>query len=100
MDAATKKLILDALEEIVNADFKRFIWHLWNGVGSDIEPIRKAKLENADRQDVVDRMVEKYSTNAGTVAVQVLLNINQNSLAKKLDLKLQEGKGKTINTGL
>ncbi|KAG1955784.1 caspase b-like [Pimephales promelas] len=86
----TKKLILDALDEIVKADFKRFIWHLWNGVGSDIEPIPRAKLEDADRQEVVDCMVQKYSTNAGTVAVQVLVNINQNDLADKLHLKLQK----------
>lgn len=87
---------MDALEQIVSADFKRFIWHLWNGVGQDIDPIPRALLENADRQDLVDRMVERYSSNAGTVAVQVLCNINQHDLAKKLDLKLQQGKEKYL----
>ncbi|KAK7161029.1 hypothetical protein R3I94_003869 [Phoxinus phoxinus] len=85
-----KRLILDALDEIVSADFKRFIWYLCNGVGSDIETISQAKLENADREKVVDCMVQKYSANAGTVAVQVLVNINRNDLANKLGLKLQE----------
>ncbi|KAL1281468.1 hypothetical protein QQF64_000271 [Cirrhinus molitorella] len=35
-------------------------WHLWNGVAPDIEPIPRAALENADRQDVADRMVQRY----------------------------------------
>lgn len=91
---ATKNLISEALEQLLSAEFKKFVWHLWNGVAADIEPIPRAALENADRQDVVDRMVQKYSTNAGTVAVQVLLNINQNDLAKSLDVKLQKGKEK------
>lgn len=91
---ATKKLIMDTLDQIVSADLKRFIWHLWNGVGHDIDPIPRALLENVDRQDLVDIMVQRYTTNAGTVAVQVLCNINQHDLAKKLDLKLQQGKKK------
>ncbi len=91
---ATKNAISDILEHLLSAEFKKFVWHLWNGVAADIEPIPRASLENADRQDVVDRMVQKYTTNAGTVAVQVLLNINQNDLAKRLEVKLQKGKGK------
>ncbi|RXN12727.1 caspase b [Labeo rohita] len=87
---ATKNAISDVLEHLLSKDFKKFVWHLWNGVASDIEPIPRAALENADRQDVVDRMVQKYTTNAGTVAVQVLLNINQNDLAKQLEVKLQK----------
>lgn len=87
---ATKNLISEALEQLMSAEFKKFVWHLWNGVSADIEAIPRSALENADRQDVVDRMVQKYSTNAGTVAVQVLLNIHQNDLAKRLDVKLQK----------
>ncbi|KAK2909482.1 hypothetical protein Q8A67_005319 [Cirrhinus molitorella] len=89
MDAA-KNAISDILEHLLSAEFKKFVWHLWNGVAPDIEPIPRAALENADRQDVADRMVQKYTTNAGTVAVQVLCNINQNDLAKRLELKLQK----------
>ncbi|KAL1281450.1 hypothetical protein QQF64_000253 [Cirrhinus molitorella] len=42
------------------SSLSRFVWHLWNGVAPDIEPIPRAALENADRQDVADRMVQKY----------------------------------------
>ncbi|RXN38515.1 caspase b [Labeo rohita] len=95
-----KNAISDVLEQLLNAEFKKFVWHLWNGVGADIERIPRAALENADRQDVVDRMVQKYTTNAGTVAVQVLLNINQNDLAKQLEVKLQKASSQRKGSAL
>ncbi|XP_016418140.1 caspase-1-B-like [Sinocyclocheilus rhinocerous] len=86
---ATKRL-LEALKELKKAELKEFIWHLCNGVAADIEPIPRGNLEEADRQDVVDCMVEQYSDDAGKITVQVLRNIKQNNLANHLESKLQE----------
>ncbi|KAK7161031.1 hypothetical protein R3I94_003871 [Phoxinus phoxinus] len=83
-----KKLMIKALENLVDADLKDFNWYLWNGPVKDIEPIPRARLQGADRRDVVDYMVEKYSDEAGKITVQVLRNINQNHLAKTLESKL------------
>ncbi|XP_051742218.1 caspase b-like [Ctenopharyngodon idella] len=85
-----KKLMIDALEELVDEDFKKFNWQLWNGLVTDMGPIPRAKLQKADRSDVVDHMVDKYSDEAGNIAVKALRNINQNHLAKTLESKLQE----------
>ncbi|CAM4453343.1 unnamed protein product [Leuciscus chuanchicus] len=66
-----KKPMLDALENLGDEDFKKFNWQLWNGVETDIDPIPKAKLQKADRSDVVDRMVDKYSDEAGKITVYI-----------------------------
>ncbi|XP_077054460.1 caspase b-like [Siphateles boraxobius] len=84
-----KELMNDALEDLVDADLKNFKWCLMNGLVPDIEPIPQSKLEKADRTDVVDRMVEKYSDQAGNITVQALRKIKQNNLAKTLESKLQ-----------
>ncbi|XP_058644271.1 caspase b-like [Onychostoma macrolepis] len=86
----TKRLMLDALDELVKAEFKDFIWHLSNGVAEDIKPIPRGKLEEVDRSDVVDCMVKQYSDDAGKITVQALRNIKQNDLAKRLELKFRE----------
>lgn len=90
MDA--KNLMIDALEDLVDDDLKAFKWHLSSGMRPDIEPIPKGRLQKADAHDVVDCMVQKYSDEAGKVAIIALQKINQNDLAKRLDLKLQKGK--------
>ncbi|CAM4453208.1 unnamed protein product [Leuciscus chuanchicus] len=77
-----KELMIDALENLVDEDFKKFNWQLWNGVETGIDPIPKAKLQKADRSDVVDCMVDKYSDEAGKITVQALRKINQNHLQR------------------
>lgn len=83
--------MLEALQELKKAELKEFIWYLGIGVAEDIEPIPPGRLEEADRQDVVDCMVKQYSDNAGKITVQVLRNIKQNNLANRLESKLREG---------
>ncbi|ROL51987.1 Caspase-1 [Anabarilius grahami] len=56
----------------------------------DIEPIPRARLQTTVRHDVVDRMVQQYSANAGNIAVKVLQNMKQNDLAIDLEQKLKE----------
>ncbi|XP_067298524.1 caspase b-like [Pseudorasbora parva] len=85
-----KRLILDALQELKSADFRRFTWELENGVAEGVARIPASKLEKADHQDVVDLMTQYYTTNAGSIAVLALRNINQNNLAAELEPRLQE----------
>lgn len=92
----TKKLMIETLEKLVGEELKVFIWHLWNGAGPDIEPISRSKIENADRYDVVDIMVQQYSDNAGTIAVKVLKNMKQMDHAQNLEFRLAEGKLKSL----
>lgn len=92
--AATKRVMTEALEELVETDLQELKQHLWSGVTSDISPIPREKLEKSDCMDVVDCMVQQYSEDAGRIAVLVLHNIKQNDLAHRLELKLQEGKEK------
>ncbi|KAG1955787.1 caspase b-like [Pimephales promelas] len=85
--ATTKTVIIDALEELLEGEFKTFKWHLSN---SD-EPIPRGKLEKADLHDVVDLMEQHYNrSDAGKIAVRTLRKMKQNDLADRLKGKLQE----------
>ncbi|XP_058626877.1 caspase b-like [Onychostoma macrolepis] len=89
--AATKRVICDALEDLLEEDFEKFKWELWNGVMPDITPISRGQLEKAKSHDVVNLMVQQYSpSDAGKIAVRALRNIKQNELAVQLKGKLQE----------
>lgn len=85
----TKSVMTEALEHLVDKELKQFIWHLCNGVIQGTDPIPKAKLQNPEREDVVDCMVQYYDDDAGKIAVQALRKMKQNELAKKLELKLK-----------
>ncbi|KAK2909471.1 hypothetical protein Q8A67_005308 [Cirrhinus molitorella] len=81
--------ILDALSELLEDEFKEFKWHLSSSGTKD--PIARGKLESANRQEVVDLIVQQYkSSDAGTIAVRVLRKIKQNELADQLKRKLQK----------
>ncbi|NP_001139064.1 caspase b, like [Danio rerio] len=84
------KLITDVLEELVESELKEFKRQLWMGVKKGVEAIPRGKLENKDRQDVVDYMVQHYSMDAGKIAVQALRSIKQNERANRLESKLLE----------
>ncbi|XP_048050946.1 caspase b-like [Megalobrama amblycephala] len=86
--ATAKRVIYNTLEKLKSDDFTAFIWHLENPT-EGIEPIPESKLENANRQKVVDLMVKQYTDKAGTIAVKVLRDMNQNDLASDLERKLQ-----------
>ncbi len=87
----TKRVMTETLEDLVDKELKQFIWQLCNGVTAGIEPIPRAKLQTSDREDVVDCMVKQYPDDSGKITVQALRNMKQNELAKRLELKLQEG---------
>ncbi|KAF4118088.1 caspase b-like [Onychostoma macrolepis] len=83
-------VILDALQELLDAEFKEFKWHLSNS-GTQDNYIPRGRLENTNRHDVVDLMVQQYKvSDAGKIAIRVLRKIKQNDLADQLKGKLQE----------
>nr|QEJ65894.1 NLR family pyrin domain containing 3 [Danio rerio] len=87
---AMNRLMTDMLEELVEAELKQFTRQLWMGVKPGVDPIPRGKLENKDRQDVVDCMVQHYSKDAGKIAVQALRSIKQNERADRLELNLRK----------
>ncbi|KAL1281423.1 hypothetical protein QQF64_000226 [Cirrhinus molitorella] len=87
----TKRVMTEALEDLVDEELKQFIRQLCNGVKPDIEPISQAMFQTSEREDVVDCMVQQYPDDAGEIAVQALRNMKQYELAQRLELKLQEG---------
>lgn len=67
-----------------------FQWLLMGNVGGECVPISKSQLEDADRADTVDRMLQTYGPDeALTVSAEILRVMNRNDLASQLkpDLK-------------
>ncbi|XP_051982794.1 uncharacterized protein si:ch211-114l13.9 [Xyrauchen texanus] len=87
--AAIKEVILKALEDLLEVEFKEFKWWLINS--GEQESLPRGKLENAVPHVVVDYLVQHYcASDAGKVAVRTLRKMKQNELADQLKKKLQE----------
>uniref|UniRef100_A0A4W4FD36 Pyrin domain-containing protein n=1 Tax=Electrophorus electricus TaxID=8005 RepID=A0A4W4FD36_ELEEL len=70
--------------ELVTTELKKFQWYLTNSVEDD-KRIPKSQLENADRHDTVDKMVQKYGTFGAVNMTEVILKkMGNNQLAEKL----------------
>uniref|UniRef100_A0A4W5RAL6 Pyrin domain-containing protein n=1 Tax=Hucho hucho TaxID=62062 RepID=A0A4W5RAL6_9TELE len=77
--------LLKIMEDLGSDDLKRFQWFLTQGVLKAYTPIPKSCLENGDRIDTVDKMVQSYTLDgAVTITLKILMKMNQNSLAEKL----------------
>ncbi|XP_048059718.1 NACHT, LRR and PYD domains-containing protein 12-like [Megalobrama amblycephala] len=86
--ASVKELLEKSLNELEEAELKKFQWHLRN----DHESISKSDMENADRLKTVDKMVECFGPEeAVKITVEILRKINQNDLAKQLENKHKQG---------
>ncbi|KAK6316341.1 hypothetical protein J4Q44_G00138650 [Coregonus suidteri] len=78
-------LLLNIMEQLASEELKRFQWHLTQGVLKGYPPIPKSRLENGDRMDTVDKMMQTYNLcGAGTITMAILMKMNQNSLAEVL----------------
>ncbi|ROL51219.1 NACHT, LRR and PYD domains-containing protein 6 [Anabarilius grahami] len=87
--ASVKDLLKKSLDELEEAELKKFRWHLRN----DNENISKSDMENADRLKTVDKMVECFGPEeAVKITVEILRKMNQNNLAEQLENKLKQGK--------
>ncbi|KAF4114268.1 NACHT, LRR and PYD domains-containing protein 3-like [Onychostoma macrolepis] len=83
--ASVKKLLVDSLKELVEADLKEFQWHL---VNLYLEHLSRSELEKADRFDTVDKMVVCFGPEeAVKVMVDILRKMIQNDLAEQLENK-------------
>ncbi|XP_051743053.1 NACHT, LRR and PYD domains-containing protein 3-like [Ctenopharyngodon idella] len=86
--ASVKDLLDKSLNDLVEAELKKFQWCLVN----DHECISKSEMENADRLDTVDKMVARFGPEeAVKITVEILRKINQNNLAEQLENKHKQG---------
>uniref|UniRef100_A0AAR2L5Y9 B30.2/SPRY domain-containing protein n=1 Tax=Pygocentrus nattereri TaxID=42514 RepID=A0AAR2L5Y9_PYGNA len=82
--------LLDILEELLSDDLKKYQWYLTNGV-EGFRHIPKSLMENANRSDTVDTMVDRYSPDGAVeITLKILNRMNQNELAEKLRSNLRE----------
>ncbi|KAM9339292.1 protein NLRC3-like [Symphorus nematophorus] len=83
--AAHKEVLLQTLENLNAGDFKKFKWYLQKNNNPECLPaIPRSRLENADRIDTVDQMVQTYDTNTVNVTIIVLKKIKRNDLVANL----------------
>ncbi|XP_077944768.1 NACHT, LRR and PYD domains-containing protein 3-like isoform X3 [Gasterosteus aculeatus] len=80
-----KKEIFKILKDLKKEDFEVFQWHLENDPSPEhLGSIPRSDLENKNRENTVDLMVQYYGTTSVQVAVEVLKEIQRNDLAEKL----------------
>uniref|UniRef100_A0AAZ1XC05 B30.2/SPRY domain-containing protein n=1 Tax=Oreochromis aureus TaxID=47969 RepID=A0AAZ1XC05_OREAU len=69
-------LLLHMLEDLGKEELECFQWYLQNGPGGDFMTIKKCRLENAQRRQTVDVMVQTYSDRVMEVARLILKKMN------------------------
>ncbi|XP_007540653.1 uncharacterized protein LOC103129468 isoform X2 [Poecilia formosa] len=75
-----KDWLLDTLLELDDKEMKHFHWFLQTADKSKdgFKPIKKGQLEDADRLDTVNLMVQTYASNTKTVTEKILEKIKSN----------------------
>ncbi|CAM4574373.1 unnamed protein product [Leuciscus chuanchicus] len=87
--ASDEDLLEKSLNELVEAEWKKFKWHLQN----DHECITKKDMEKADILDTVDKMAACFGPEeAVKITVEILRKMNQNNLAEQLENKHKQHK--------
>lgn len=87
--ASVKKLLVDSLKELGEAELKEFQWHLVNLYH---EHLSKSELEKADIFDTVDMMVKCFGLeDTVKVMVDILRKMNRNYSAEQLENKCKQG---------
>ncbi|KAM6913847.1 neoverrucotoxin subunit alpha-like [Lycodopsis pacificus] len=78
--------LLKTLKDLTIAEYKDFIWYLQQDVSMKPYPtIHKSKLENAERRDTVDLMVNTFELHGALeVTRKVLQEIPRNDLLQRL----------------
>ncbi|XP_053194942.1 NLR family CARD domain-containing protein 3-like [Scomber japonicus] len=93
--------LLNLLEDLKVDEFEKFKWYLKTETVDDIPPIKESKLEEAERQDAVDLMVQKYeSSGAVEVMKSILKKINRNDLVEELSNIGSGAEGGDLQKGL
>ncbi|XP_053193861.1 NACHT, LRR and PYD domains-containing protein 12-like [Scomber japonicus] len=82
---ATPTELLGTLEYLADEEFKKFKWFLQQAdVLEGFPAIQRSQLENADRLDTVDQIIDTYNKNAVEVTILVLKRIKKNGLVQHL----------------
>lgn len=77
--------VLDTLDDLLEEDLERFVFHLTRSPPEGIQRIPRAKVYKKSREVVVDEMIEEYGEHrTPLVAVDILKIIKKNNLASKL----------------
>ncbi|XP_078101154.1 NACHT, LRR and PYD domains-containing protein 3-like isoform X2 [Sander vitreus] len=96
---ATVIELLETLEDLGDKELKNFKWYLQQpDFLKDFPPIPKSRLENADRPDTVDLMVQTYSHQCVDVAKKVLKRMRRNDLVESLSNTDPEPEGQSAAT--
>uniref|UniRef100_A0A8C9X9S5 Pyrin domain-containing protein n=1 Tax=Sander lucioperca TaxID=283035 RepID=A0A8C9X9S5_SANLU len=73
--------LFNILEDLKEEEFKKFKWCLQQDILEGYQSIKVSKLENVERQDMVDVMVKTYQLHGALkVTKKVLEKINRNDL--------------------
>ncbi|XP_053194269.1 NACHT, LRR and PYD domains-containing protein 12-like [Scomber japonicus] len=82
---ATPTELLGTLEYLADGEFKKFKWFLQQAdVLEGFPAIQRSQLENADRLDTVDQIIDTYNKNAVEVTILVLKRIKKPNLVQHL----------------
>ncbi|XP_071388900.1 NACHT, LRR and PYD domains-containing protein 3-like [Centroberyx affinis] len=91
--ATDKVKLLETLEDLGDEELKIFQWFLQqDDILEGFPAIKKSKVENANRQDTVDQMVQTYNQHSLEVTKKVLMKINRNDLVQSLSNSSSEPK--------
>ncbi|KAM8724052.1 NACHT, LRR and PYD domains-containing protein 12-like isoform 2-T2 [Acanthopagrus schlegelii] len=99
--ASQMELLFGVLQDLGNEELKHFQWFLKQaGIVEGFPAILKSQLEEADRQDTVDLMVQTYSpAGALQITVEVLKKISRNDLVECLSKYGSEPKDNATDVG-
>ncbi|XP_078140683.1 NACHT, LRR and PYD domains-containing protein 3-like [Centroberyx gerrardi] len=80
-----KERLLETLKDLGDEELKSFKWFLQqDDILEGFPAIKKGRLENADRLDTVDQMVQTYNQHSLEVTKKVLMKINRSDLEQSL----------------
>ncbi|XP_029610818.1 NACHT, LRR and PYD domains-containing protein 6-like [Salmo trutta] len=89
--SSVAELLLATLEDLLDVDLKTFKWHLTQDVLEGFPHIPLSQLENADRLDITNTMVETYGPEGAVkISLEILRKRNQNQLSDTLKNQYNE----------